>query len=166
VRLTAIALRAVFAYCFLLLILRVAGKRTLGQATPIDFVAALILGDFIDDALWGEVPAAQFVVAAGVLMLTHVLTRLAGALNPAMGRLIHGMPVELVRNGALQRAGMRRERVNRLEVAGLLREISITDQREVERGLLESSGQLSVRPHSWAKEAQKQDLERVREARR
>jgi len=48
-----------FAYVFLLAILRASGKRTIAQGTTLDFVVALVLGDLIDDALWAEVPGSM-----------------------------------------------------------------------------------------------------------
>ena len=64
------------AYVFLLALLRLSGKHELNRAPPFDFILVLILGDLIDDALWAEVPFAQFVVAAATL----VLARLASSL--------------------------------------------------------------------------------------
>jgi uncharacterized membrane protein YcaP (DUF421 family) len=66
-------LRALLAYLILLFLLRVAGKRTVKQGSPFDFVLALIVGDLIDDAIWAEVPIAQFVVAAATLLLMKLL---------------------------------------------------------------------------------------------
>ena len=68
-----IAIRAVFGYIVLLVLVRVSGKRTLKHGSPFDFAVALILGDMVDDLLWAEVAAAQFVVACGVLVLTHTV---------------------------------------------------------------------------------------------
>lgn len=163
-RLAAIALRALFAFLFLLLIVRISGKRTVGQATPIDLLAALILGDLIDDAVWGDVSAAQFVAAAGTLMLVHVLTAAAASVSPLVERAVCGVPIELVRDGAPAPDRMRRERVNETEVFALLRWRQVSDLREVKSGTLEPGGHLSVLPRDWAKEAQHSDLERVREA--
>ena len=64
-----IAVRAAVAYTFLFALLRIAGKRSVHQGTTFDFVLALILGDMVDDALWSEVPIAQFVVATATLVL-------------------------------------------------------------------------------------------------
>ncbi|HJQ98622.1 MAG TPA: hypothetical protein VJ826_09915 [Candidatus Polarisedimenticolaceae bacterium] len=64
-----IAVRTILVYLFLLLLLRLAGKRGVKQVTPFDFVFVLIVGDMIDDALWAEVPFAQFVVATSTLVL-------------------------------------------------------------------------------------------------
>jgi uncharacterized membrane protein YcaP (DUF421 family) len=66
-----IVVRAVFAYGVLLLLVRLSGKRTVKHASPFDFTVALILGDMVDDLLWAEVAASHFVVATGVLMITH-----------------------------------------------------------------------------------------------
>ncbi len=63
-----IAVRAAFAYVFLLLLLRLAGKTAVHQGRPFDFVLALVMGDIVDDVLWNEVPIAQFVVAAASLV--------------------------------------------------------------------------------------------------
>ena len=68
-----IAIRAIFAFIMLLALVRISGKRNVKQGSPFDFAVALILGDLVDDILWAEVAAAQFVVAAGVLVLTHTV---------------------------------------------------------------------------------------------
>lgn len=70
--LVRIAVRVVFAYVVLLALVRSSGKRTVKQGSPFDFTMALILGDMFDDAVWAEVPASQFVVACGALVLIHV----------------------------------------------------------------------------------------------
>jgi uncharacterized membrane protein YcaP (DUF421 family) len=63
-----LAVRALFVFAFLLVMLRLAGKRTIRQASPFDFVFALILGDLIDNAVWAEVPISEFVTAAATLI--------------------------------------------------------------------------------------------------
>jgi uncharacterized membrane protein YcaP (DUF421 family) len=67
-----IAVRALFAFVVLLVLIRVSGKRTVKQGSPFDFTLALIIGDMVDDAVWAEVAMSQFVVACGVLIGVHV----------------------------------------------------------------------------------------------
>lgn len=67
-----IVVRVVFAYLVLLVLVRLSGKRKVRQANAFDFTLALILGDMMDDLVWAEVAAAQFVVASGVLMIVHM----------------------------------------------------------------------------------------------
>ena len=64
----SIAIRALATFGFLLILVRLSGKRTVREGTSFDFVLALVLGDLVDDAVWSEVPMAQFVAAAGALV--------------------------------------------------------------------------------------------------
>jgi uncharacterized membrane protein YcaP (DUF421 family) len=74
--LTRLVVRIVFVWIFTLTLVRVSGKRMVKQADVGSFVVALILGDMIDDVFWSEVAAAEFVVAAGTLVLVHLLLSL------------------------------------------------------------------------------------------
>ena len=67
-----VALRALSAYLFLLVLLRLAGRGSIRHATPFDFVMALVLGDLVDNAIWAEVPSAQFAVASATLALARI----------------------------------------------------------------------------------------------
>jgi uncharacterized membrane protein YcaP (DUF421 family) len=67
-----IAIRSLTAFIFLLVLLRLSGKRTIYQGSPFDFVLALVLGDMIDDVLWQEVPIVQFMVGTATLAVTKL----------------------------------------------------------------------------------------------
>jgi len=71
--LARVVIRVLFAWVFVQALLRISGKRTVKQGDLTSFVVAIVLGDMFDDVFWAEVPAAQFVVAAGVLVLLHAL---------------------------------------------------------------------------------------------
>jgi uncharacterized membrane protein YcaP (DUF421 family) len=66
-----IAARAVFAYLTLLLLVRASGKQSIRQGTTVQFVTAVVIGDMIDNVVWGEVSLAMFLVAVVVLFATH-----------------------------------------------------------------------------------------------
>jgi uncharacterized membrane protein YcaP (DUF421 family) len=68
-----IVVRVLFAWVFVQALLRVSGKRTVRQGDAASFVVAVVIGDMVDDFFWAEVPAAEFVVATGVIVLLHVL---------------------------------------------------------------------------------------------
>jgi uncharacterized membrane protein YcaP (DUF421 family) len=65
--------RTLFGYVFLLVLIRLTGKRTVKHGGVANFVVALVVGDMFDDLVWAEVPAAQFVVAVGTLVFLHLL---------------------------------------------------------------------------------------------
>ena len=67
-----IVVRVLFAYLFVLALMRIAGHREVKQTDIHSFIVALIIGDLFDDMLWQEVPAAQFVVAVVTLFLLQI----------------------------------------------------------------------------------------------
>ena len=72
-----IIVRVLFGYVFALAVIRIAGKRTVSRTDVSSCVVLIVIGDMFDDLLWGDVPAAQFVVGIGALVLAHVTARLA-----------------------------------------------------------------------------------------
>jgi uncharacterized membrane protein YcaP (DUF421 family) len=75
--LLSLIVRSLASFLFLLVLLRLTGKRTIYQGSSFDFVLALVLGDLVDNAVFGQSPFAQFAVAA----ITLVGTRLAFTLH-------------------------------------------------------------------------------------
>jgi uncharacterized membrane protein YcaP (DUF421 family) len=159
-----IGVRAVVAYIFVLALMRVAGKRLISEATGMQFVLAIIIGDLIDDAMFATIPFAQFVTAAGTLMVLHLATALAAMSNVRIWKFVEGEPPILIQNGVPQRKPMRREQISRKEVASMLRLVGVPAARwaEIKRARIEEEGQLAVVFHEWAKRAQRRDAEWVR----
>ncbi len=160
----AIAVRAVVAYLFLLALLRVSGKRLVSEATGMQFVLAIMMGDLVDDAILATVPFAQLIVAAGTLGTLQILIALAAMLDLRLWNLLEGEPPVVLQNGIPRRDAMRRERMNRKEIASLLRLAGISAARwaEIKRARVEEEGVLAVIFHDWAKPAQRNDAEWVR----
>lgn len=152
-----ILIRVVVAYVYLLVVLRLSGKRVIGQGTPFDFIVALIVGDMPDDVIWGEVPLAQGLVGMGSVMLLHLVVVYASYRSQAFDRLIGGGGVPLIRNGDLVRHAMATERVSEWELDTMLREHGIDGRAEVRDAMLEPSGTLSVRRWDEAQPAEKRD---------
>jgi uncharacterized membrane protein YcaP (DUF421 family) len=65
--------RTVFAFVFILVLVRVSGERAVKQGDLASFVVALIVGDMFDDLIWAEIAATQFVVGVGTLLFAHFL---------------------------------------------------------------------------------------------
>ena len=160
----AIAVRAVVAYLFLLALLRVSGKRLVSEATGMQFVLAIMMGDLVDDAILATVPFAQLIVAAGTLGTLQILIALAAMLDLRLWNLLAGEPPVVLQNGIPRRDALRRERMNRKEIASLLRLAGISAARwaEIKRARVEEEGVLAVIFHDWAKPAQRNDAEWVR----
>lgn len=159
-----IAVRALFAYVVLLVLMRFSGKRVVSEAGARDLVVAIIIGDLIDDLLWAEVGGAKFATAAGSVVLMGCLVALATYASPAVANVLEGRPQLVLSEGVPVRAGMRAERVNEKDLASLLRAQGIERERwvEVESARLEDNGELSVAPHELARPAERRDRARLR----
>ena len=68
-----IIVRAIFAYVYLLVVVRISGKKMLANQSSVDFVLALIFADVIDNAVWGQVPVSEFVVASATMFAMRAL---------------------------------------------------------------------------------------------
>ena len=142
--------RAVAMYLFLLLLLRVTGKRTLAEVTTFDFIVLLIVSETTQQAMTGN----DFSVTnAAILVLTLILLqRLADWLSdrsPRADRVLNDRPVIVVEDGRPNEEWMR---WNSLTVEEVLEEArqnqGIGSMEEIKYAVLERNGGISVIPRS------------------
>jgi uncharacterized membrane protein YcaP (DUF421 family) len=159
-----LVIRTILAYVLLLALMRVSGKRFVSQATGIEFVLAIMIGDLVDDVMFGTVPFAQFTVAAGTLTLLQLIIAIGAMANLRIWKVIEGEPPVVLQNGMPRRDAMRRERINRKELASMLRLSGISAARwaEIKQARIEEESELAVAFHDWAKPAQRNDTEWVK----
>jgi uncharacterized membrane protein YcaP (DUF421 family) len=158
-----IAVRALVAYVYLLVTTRASGKRVVSQATPFDLLVSLIIGDLIDDALWGEVSMVKFGAAVGTICVCDLLVKVTAHRSDAFLRLVDGRPTAVLRDGVEDRDALRKEQMNEEDLAHLLRLQGVDDRKDVRLGLVESDHEVSVILRPGAEPAQKKDAERVKE---
>lgn len=138
-------LRGVIVYGSLLVLLRLSGKRQVGQLAPFDLVLLLVLSNAVQNSM----NAGDNTVGAGlVLVLTLVsLNGLLGWLTARSKRLeavIDGTPEILVHNGIAQEAVLRRTRISRHELMGAIRQVGLTELSQVRVAILENNGRINV----------------------
>ena len=141
--------RAVIVYVFLLIILRVTGKRQIGQLAPFDMVLLLVLSNAVQNAMNG----GDNSVLAGIISATTLI-----ALNYGVGYLtyrskrfegiIEGRPQVLVHNGKIYEDVMRREQLTHHELENALRAAGCASIEHVRFAVLENDGQISVQAKS------------------
>jgi uncharacterized membrane protein YcaP (DUF421 family) len=147
ISLAGILVRTVSVYLVLLVALRVAGKRALGQMTPFDLVVLLIISNAVQNAMVGPDTSLNGgqLAAVALLALDRVVDRLA--LRP--GRLraaVIGSPTLLVHDGQLVDEHVRAEGLTDAEVLQALREHGVDDLVSVKSAVLEVDGTVSVVP--------------------
>jgi uncharacterized membrane protein YcaP (DUF421 family) len=139
-----VALRGLVIYVFLLALLRVMGKRTVGGPTVFDFMVALILGELVDEPIYGDAPLVQALVALATVAGLHYLNSYLGYRSSIFDRLTGGSPRVLVRNGRVDEDALAREHVNSNELMSMLRANQIERLEQVKLATLEPDGHLSV----------------------
>jgi uncharacterized membrane protein YcaP (DUF421 family) len=153
------AARAVGVYALMLVVVRLLGKRTIGNFSAFDLLVALMLGEVVDELIYGDVGLAQGVVAILSIAAVKYATSWLSYVSPAASRILEGAPTPVVVAGELRREGMRHELMNESDVRAALRLQSIDDPRQVKLAQVETDGEISVIREDWAEEAQKRDVE-------
>ena len=161
--LLGIAIRISIAYVFILCLLRLAGKRSIGQLTSLDFVVALIIGDLLDDIFWAEVPLSQAVTAISTVIMLHTLLSYFECRDVRIHELVASPKTLMIKLGKFVEAGMIKERLPEDEVLADLRIMQEENLAEVREAYLEPSGRLSILKVDEAKQAQKKDLPLLKE---
>lgn len=139
--------RTVVVYLVLLVSLRLAGKRELGQTTPFDLVVLLVISNAVQNAMVGPDTSLSAGIVAAVTLLA--VNRLVDRLSMGSSRVraqVVGEPTLLVADGALIAANLAREGISREEVMQALRGHGVDDLGKVRMAVLEVDGTISVVP--------------------
>jgi uncharacterized membrane protein YcaP (DUF421 family) len=142
-----IATRSGIVLVYLVLGLRLLGKRQIGQMNVYDLVLVMALANAVQNAMTaGKGHLSVGIVSAGTLLLlgralTALLTR-----HPQWEQRLIGTPVVIIDHGRLLRERMRREEITEEQVMAALREHGVGDPRDVKLAVLEVDGTLSVVP--------------------
>jgi uncharacterized membrane protein YcaP (DUF421 family) len=137
--------RAAAVYVFLLVGLRLTGKRQMGQMSSFDLVVLLIISNVLQNAMIGNDNSVLggFLGAATILALNYGVTRLAFS-RRGLERLLDGAPTLLIHNGKVIEANLRRELLTRDELMAALRRQGIMTVEEVHVALLEETGTITA----------------------
>jgi uncharacterized membrane protein YcaP (DUF421 family) len=143
----SIVLRTVIVYAAILLGLRLAGKREIGQMAPFDLVVILLIANAVQNAMVGQdTSVTGGLIAAAVLIVANYGVAQARERVPLFRRAVEGTPTLLIHNGEFVRENLRRENVEVDEVMMSLREHGIADVAEVKLAVLETDGSISIVP--------------------
>jgi uncharacterized membrane protein YcaP (DUF421 family) len=152
-------IRTIIVYAFLLIGLRLAGKRELTQLNPFDLVVLLLLSNTVQNAIIGEDNslAGGLLGAATLLVLNGILVRALfhwGKLDR-----IEGSPEVLIRNGRIVRPHLERELITLAELQAAARKQGIESLAHVKHCRLETGGALTfITKHPTDDETRHHDL--------
>lgn len=138
-------LRAVVVYVFVLVVVRLAGKRSVGQFTPFDLVVVVLLGNAVQNSLIGQdTSLLGGLLLAATLIGLNWLVGWITARSPRVDRLVEGSPVLLVRDGVVFEQALRQQHLSRGDLDESLRQQGCDDIDDVALAVLETNGHVSV----------------------
>jgi uncharacterized membrane protein YcaP (DUF421 family) len=141
--------RASVVYLVVMALLRLGGKRQVGQMGMAQLVALLLISNAVQNAMNGnDGSITGGIILATVIMVWSYLFELLTSRSKRLENLIQGRPTLLIRSGKLLRDNLRRERLSVNELRVILRRQGIHDLRTVDTAILESDGFISV----WKKD--------------
>ena len=140
--------RSVILYSILILVIRLMGKRQVGQMEPTEFVVTMLVADLASIPMQdGGIPLLTGIIPIlTVLGMELVLSTLA-LRSVKLRRFLCGKPVILIENGRILQSNLRRTRVTLDELIGHLRQKDVLDLQSVQFAILETNGNLSVFPY-------------------
>jgi len=142
-----IVVRTSIVYVSVVVLLRVAGKRELGQMSVTDFVVVLVIANAVQNSLnAGDVSLVGGLVSAATLVALNVLFDRFGRRIPFLSRVFIEEPALLIQEGELVPETLDHEGVTREELEMAAREHGILSLDDVSAAVLEPDGSISIIP--------------------
>jgi uncharacterized membrane protein YcaP (DUF421 family) len=134
-------MRPIVIYLFLILSLRLAGKRELAQLNPFDLVVLLTISNTVQNAIIGEDNSVTggLIGAATLLVLNHVVVRYLYG-HEKLERLVEGDEDVLIEDGEIHTDRMRRELITEGELLSAARKQGFARLADVDRATIEPGG--------------------------
>jgi uncharacterized membrane protein YcaP (DUF421 family) len=137
--------RSVLVYGFLLILLRLTGKRQVGQLAPFELVLLLVLSNAVQNSMnGGDNSLIGGLVSATTLVALNQAIGLATYRSKRLEALIEGRPQVLIHNGQLYDAVLQDAKLTRHELHAALRQNGCDSVDDVHLAVLENNGSISV----------------------
>lgn len=137
-------LRAIFIYLALLFMMRISGKRTVGQFTPFDLLVVLLLSEVAGSGLnGGDISVTASLLSVATLIALNLVVAVMASRSVWMQILTEGAAVLIGRDGRLFTEILKREHVPLLDVERALREADC-NLNDMKYAFLEADGNISI----------------------
>jgi uncharacterized membrane protein YcaP (DUF421 family) len=136
-------LRPVFVYAFLVISLRLSGKRELVQLNPFDLVVLLTLSNTVQNAIIGDDNSVSggIIGATSLLVVNYLVVRFLYD-HRKLDQLVEGRPDVLMKGGQVIKRNLKRELITQEQLAAAARKQGFASLSEVEECVLEPGGTL------------------------
>ncbi len=138
-------LRAIILYIFVLIVMRLMGKREIGQLQPFELVVSMMIADLAAIPLTEDgVPLFKGVISILGLLVMHLMISVINMKSVKLRAVICGKPKILIYRGKINVKALIKERFTINELQEKLRTNGVMSLGDVEYAILETSGDLSV----------------------
>lgn len=146
--------RSLIVYAFLIVLLRLSGKRQVGQLAPFDLVLLLVLSNAVQNSMnGGDNSLVGGLVSAVTLIGANYVVGIATFKNKQLEAIIEGRPQILVHNGEVFEDVMARAQLTHHELQAALRQSGCACIEDVHSAVLENNGAISVLTRSASSSA-------------
>ena len=137
-------LRPVFVYCFLVIVLRLSGKRELVQLNPFDLVVLLTLSNTVQNAIIGDDNSVSGgLIGATALLTTNYLVVRFLYKHKKLDQMVEGKADVLIQGGKVRTDHLRQELITMAQLEAAARKQGFGSLAEVDQCILEPGGTLS-----------------------
>ncbi|MGE5372765.1 MAG: YetF domain-containing protein [Solirubrobacterales bacterium] len=152
-------LRTLILFTFVVLLVRVMGKRQIGQLQPYELVIIIMISELAAIPMQDtRIPLLAGLIPILVLATAQVAVSYAALKSDRARGVICGRPSVLIENGKIVEEELRRQRYNINDLLEQLRSKDAANIADVEYAILETSGQLSIIPKSQKRPVNPEDL--------
>ena len=151
-------IRTIILYSVLILVIRLMGKRQIGQMEASEFVVTMLVANLAAIPMQdGAIPLFSGLVPIITVLGMELVLSALSIKNLSFRKALCGKPIILLENGNISQENLKRTRVTLDELMGLLRQKDILDPRQVQYAILETNGNLSVFPYPKEQPASAKD---------
>ena len=151
-------LRTILLYLTMIVVIRVMGKRQIGQMEPSEFVVTMMIANLATIPMEDDgIALFSGLVPICVILGTELVLSFLNLKSSRIRKLLCGKPVILIENGNILQQNLRKTRISLDELTGHLREKDVLDPRAVQYAILETNGNLSVFPYPKEQPASARD---------
>lgn len=137
--------RGIAVYLFILLLLRLGGRKQVGQLSPFDFVLLLIISNAVQNSMnGGDNSLIGGMLIALSLVTTNWLLGYFNLKNRSFSHFVEGKPEVFIHNGKLFEEVLNKENISHEQLKAVLRKNGVLHIEEVRYGVIESTGDISI----------------------
>lgn len=138
-------IRAFILYAVVILLLRLMGKRQIGELQPAEFVITMLISEIAAIPMQdNRTPIINSVIALFILVSLEIIVSVINLKSVKIRGLIEGHPVIVIRNGAVDMEALSKLRITLNDLLAALRQKNIFDITSVSYAVFETNGQISV----------------------